>query len=106
MKKIHIKILTISLIFLLFFSGFSISKQIEIFDDEIIIGPYTQNVTNTSITILWETDTITNNNRIEYGNTTNYEHIDYGKSDTYHHEITIHPTFSSGHYRVHLDITE
>ena len=106
MKKIHIKILTISLIFLLFFSGFSISKQIEIFDDEIIIGPYTQNVTNTSITILWETDTITNNNRIEYGNTTNYEHIDYGKSDTYHHEITIHPTFSSGHYRVISDNIE
>ena len=105
-KKLFSNVTAIGLIFILFTVGFSISKQIETFDYEIIIGPYTQNVTSISITILWETNTYTNNNRIEYGSTTNYEYIEYGKSDTYHHEITIHPTFSSGYYRVISDDIE
>jgi len=111
MKRIHgktlfSKVIAIGFIFLLSTVGFSISKQIETFDYEIIIGPYTQNVTNISITILWETNTYTNNNRIEYGETTDYRYIEYGKSDTYHHEITIHPTFSFGHYKVISDDIE
>jgi len=105
-KEFFLKVTTIGLIFLLFTVGFSISKQIETFNHEIIIGPYTQNVTNGSITILWETNNNTNNNRIEYGETTNYGYIEYGKSDTYHHEVTINPSFSLGHYRVISDDVE
>ena len=105
-KSIYTKITLVVFIFFLFIGGFSISKQYELFDTEIIFGPYTQNVTNTSITIVWETNIKTNNNRVEYGQTTTYGYIEYGKSDTYHHEITIHPTFSSGHYKVISDDIE
>ena len=44
-------------------AGFSTSKQIEVLDTEIIVGPYTQDITDTGITIVWETNIATTNNR-------------------------------------------
>jgi len=69
---------------------------------EIVFGPYTQNVTNSSITIVWETDFIASNNSVEYGESESYDFVQYGGSG-YHHEIVISPTFSKGHYRVNSD---
>ena len=82
--------------------GFSTSNQI-VLQPEIVVGPYTQNVTNNSITILWETDIPTTNNSVEYGENTSYGFIEYGPSGGRHHEITIYPPFTSGHYKVVSD---
>jgi len=67
------------------------------------VGPYTQNVTNNSITIVWESSIPTINNRVKYGENTSYGYVEYGSSDTIHHEITISPPFTSGHYKVVSD---
>lgn len=77
-------------------SSNKITKSIE----GIIFGPYTQNFTNNSITIIWETQNPTSNNYVEYGQDSNYGNIKQGLSDCLHHEISITPDFSYGHYRV------
>ena len=69
---------------------------------EIVFGPYTQNVTNDSITIVWETSVSTTNNSVEYGENESYGFVQYG-GPGYHHEVVITPTFSKGHYRVDSD---
>ena len=54
------KIWTILLIILLLFIGiFSSNTYISLSQLGFAVGPYTQNVTNNSITILWETSTPT-----------------------------------------------
>jgi hypothetical protein len=88
------------------YTDFKISNEAVSFQLGIVVGPYTQNVTDTSLTIIWETDNPTSDNRVEYGETSSYGYIEYGKSDTDHHEITIHPTFASGHYKVVSDSVE
>jgi hypothetical protein len=88
------------------YKNFSTSKQVVVLQPEFVVGPYTQNVTNTSITILWETDIPTTNNSVEYGETSGYGYVEYGASDTDHHEITIHPAFTAGHYKVVSDSVE
>ena len=70
------------------------------------VGPYTQNVTNNSITILWETSTPTSYNIVEYGENTGYTYSKRGNSNTYHHEVTIHPSFSTVYYKVISDSLE
>ncbi|HHH77800.1 MAG TPA: hypothetical protein ENL18_01120, partial [Thermoplasmatales archaeon] len=69
-----------------------------------ITGPYTQNVTENSITIVWETSIFTTNNSIEYGENESYGYIKYATGGS-HHEVTVNPPFSSGHYRVVSDGT-
>ncbi len=66
----------------------------------IKVGPYTQNVNDNSITIVWETNIPTNDNYVMFGETTDYEHVEQGESNCYHHEITITPGFSSGYFKV------
>ena len=94
------------IIILLISPGFSTAKPILFLQPEIIVGPYTQNVNDTSITIVWETNTPTVNNSVEYGENTSYGYIEYGLSDCYHHEITINPSFLSGNYKVVSDDVE
>ena len=67
------------------------------------VGPYTQNVTENAITIVWETTLPTESNSVLYGETTVYDQIAYGTSDCSHHEITINPVSSMGHYKVISD---
>jgi hypothetical protein len=69
----------------------------------ITFGPYTQNLTDENITIVWETDTDTMNNYVEYGQDKKYGYIKGGLSNCNHHEIIIKPGFSNGHYRVVSD---
>ncbi len=69
---------------------------------EFVVGPYTQNAKNDSITILWETNVATSNNIIIYKNDSVKLYINdsnYGK----HHEITIYPPFNHGYYKVISD---
>lgn len=104
MKKILKRNKIFAIVIILLFGGiaFLSSKQINL-QPKIIVGPYTQNVTNNSITILWETDIPTNNNSVEYGENTSYGYIKYGNANACHHEIIINPSFSSGYYRVISD---
>ena len=69
---------------------------------EIVTGPYTQNVSKNSITILWETNFRTTDNFIIYGNETE-KYKKLGKNNCDHHELTIFPPFSSGYYRISSD---
>ena len=57
MKKIIIPLLAIS---------FLIPPNHSLKNVNISIGPYTQNVSNDSITIVWETDVATSINYVEY----------------------------------------
>jgi len=93
---------------LLLFMGscFSASTQTIDIQPEVVIGPYTQNVTETSITIIWETDIPTDTNLVEYGKTDNYGYVKKGDSGVCHHEITISSDFSMGHYKVISDKKE
>lgn len=68
-----------------------------------VVGPYTQNVTTNSTTIVWRTNISTINNSVEYGMNNFNEYIEYGQSNCTHHEITIHPSFSLGYYKVISD---
>jgi len=68
-----------------------------------VVGPYTQNMTTNSITIVWRTNISTINNSVEYGMNNFNEYAEYGQSNCTHHEITIHPSFSSGYYKVISD---
>lgn len=68
-----------------------------------VVGPYTQNMTTNSITIVWRTNISTINNSVEYGMNNFNEYVEYGQSNCTHHEITIHPSFSSGYYKVISD---
>jgi hypothetical protein len=101
--KLSFKIFFIVLIILL--SGFSLTSSIKISTSktETIYGPYTQNIQEDSITVIWETDTSTSNNYVEYGIDDSYGFIEEGSSDCKHHEIIIKPDFSFGHYRVISD---
>ena len=101
MKKRVNRGLVFVMVLMLSLVNFSASKQIS--QPEIIVGPYTQNVSNDSITIVWETSMPTSNNSVEYGENKSYGYIKYGLHSTNHHEITINPPFSSGHYRVISD---
>jgi len=67
------------------------------------VGPYTQNVDDNNVTIVWESSIPTINNRVKYGKNTSYGYVEYGSSGTIHHEITISPPFTSGHYKVVSD---
>jgi len=67
------------------------------------VGPYTQNVDDNNVTIVWESSIPTINNRVKYGKNTSYRYVEYGSSGTIHHEITISPPFTSGHYKVVSD---
>ncbi|MEA2054625.1 MAG: metallophosphoesterase [Candidatus Thermoplasmatota archaeon] len=95
--------LVVGIILLIIGVSFSTSKQIIALQPEIVVGPYTQNVTNDSITIAWETNIPATNNSVEYGENTDYGCIEYGPSGGRHHEITIYPPFTSGHYKVVSD---
>jgi len=97
-----VKKLIALLIFFLALSTLFPSNSAVISNQEIVFGPYTQNVTNESITIVWETSASTTNNSVEYGKNESYGFAKYGDSG-YHHEITISPPFTSGHYRVVSD---
>ena len=77
-------------------------NAIDINQIEIVIGPYTQNVTNDSITILWETNVATENNTIFYKNDTLQFSI-HNFSNSKHHEIVITPPFNHGYYKVVSD---
>jgi parallel beta-helix repeat protein len=70
---------------------------------QIDIGPYTQNVTNNSITIVWETNIPSMNNTVVYGETSSCGYTTYGITNSCHHEITIHPPFTVGWYKVVSD---
>jgi hypothetical protein len=72
----------------------------------IKFGPYTQNITEDSITIIWETNFPSTNNILQFGETKDYEFIIYDNNDSYHHEITIKPCFSSGFYKIVSDSLE
>jgi parallel beta-helix repeat protein len=67
------------------------------------VGPYTQNVDDNNVTIVWETSIPTINNRVEYGENSSYGYVEYGSSGRLHHEIMINPPFTSGHYKVISD---
>ena len=86
-------------------SGFNFTGSITISNlkADILYGPYTQNFNDNSIIIVWETNTPTSNNYVEYGVDDNYGFIEEGSSDCNHHEVTIKPDFSNGHYRVFSD---
>ena len=84
----------------LFAGGYSLSGFADM--QVGITGPYTQNVTDDSITIVWETSFSATNNSVEYGENESYGHIAYAGGG-YHHEVTIHPPSSTGHYRVISD---
>jgi parallel beta-helix repeat protein len=77
-----------------------------VFQKSLEVGPYTQNVTENSITILWETNIPSKNNYVLFGETTNYRQVKYGNSDCSHHEITIFPNFTYGYYKVVSDDVE
>jgi predicted phosphodiesterase len=87
-------------------SSFTISKQTTPIQPKIVIGPYTQNVTQTSITIIWETDIPTATNLVEYGETVSYGYMKNGDAGISHHEITITCDFPMGHYKVISDNQE
>ena len=69
---------------------------------EIVVGPYTQNVTNNSITILWETSIPTGNNTIFYRNDS-VEYVLHDYSNSKHHELVISPPFNRGYYKIVSD---
>ncbi|MCD6573690.1 MAG: metallophosphoesterase, partial [Thermoplasmata archaeon] len=93
MKKIIIPLLAIS---------FLIPPNHSLKNVNISIEPYTQNVSNDSITIVWETDVATSINYVEYWND-EQKYVAYDNTTSIHHEITISPSFSSGYYRVSSD---
>ena len=95
--------LLLSLIIGSLFCSYLVSESTPTTNIVFTVGPYTQNTTNNSITILWETSTPTRCNIVEYGENTNYSYRVIGESNTKHHEITIYPSFSSGYYRVISD---
>lgn len=70
---------------------------------DIVVGPYTQNVTQDAVTIIWETSTATSDNVIEYGSDDTYGYIQPAPSDGTHHEVTLHPSMAVGRYRVVSD---
>ncbi len=89
---------------LLLFIGITFSSPgFATIQSEIVVGPYTQNATYDSITVVWETSTQTDNNSVEYGENSSYGYYICESSSSYHHEITISPPFTSGHYRVISD---
>ena len=79
------------------------AKEINIINPVIEVGPYTQNVTDESITIVWETNIPTVDNYVLFDETTDYQYKVYAESNCCHHEVTIKPGFSSGYYRVSSD---
>ena len=89
-------IFTVLLLSFIQLNGFSFSSQ------EIVLGPYTQNVTDNSITVVWETSAATTNNSVEYWENESHLFVKYSPSG-YHHEVVITPTFSRGYYRVASD---
>jgi len=93
------------MLLVLLLSGVSFTSSIRISTKktETINGPYTQNIQEDNITIIWETYTYTSNNYVEYGMDESYGFIEGGTSDCKHHEITIYPDFNLGHYRVVSD---
>lgn len=92
MKKIIIPLLAIS---------FLILPNHSLKNVNISIGPYTQNVSNDSITIVWETDVATSINYVEYWND-EQKYVAYDNTTSIHHEITISPSFSSATIGYHL----
>ncbi len=94
--------LIVALLFLTVFNGTAFSGS---HLQTIIVGPYTQNVSNESITILWETNVATLNNSVLYWNDS-LEYIAYGEENTKHHEVRISPPFSHGYYKVISDGVE
>ncbi len=68
----------------------------------ITFGPYTQNVSNDSITIVWETSMATSINSVKYWNGEERYTV-YDNSTSTHHEIRISPPFSTGYYSVSSD---
>ncbi len=98
--------LILGIILLFVGTSFSISRQTITLPPEIIIGPYTQNVTDTSITIVWETNIQTFNNKVEYGETERYGYEKSGDPGVTHHEVMITSGFKSGHYKVVSDTVE
>jgi len=105
MKKIYNKLILLILLSIGIFLPYWITESSPS-HLTFTVGPYTQNVTNNSITILWETSTPTRYNIVEYGENTSYGYRVVGEANTTHHEITIHPSFSSGHYKVISDSLE
>ncbi|MGC9308672.1 MAG: metallophosphoesterase [Thermoplasmatota archaeon] len=72
---------------------------------DIVVGPYTQNVTSDAVTILWETSSPSDDNIVEYGNNDTYGFTQTVPSGGTHHEVTIHPEMATGRYRVISDDT-
>lgn len=70
---------------------------------DITVGPYTQNVTRETVTIIWETSAATSDNAIEYGSDDTYGFTQQASSGGTHHEATLHPEVAAGRYRVVSD---
>ena len=87
------------LVAMLIASSFTFSSSNGI---EFVVGPYTQNAKNDSITILWETNVATSNNTIIYKNDSVRLYINDSNCGK-HHEITIYPPFNRGYYKVISD---